>query len=75
MSHLLGIFRRIVMTLHMCDAIIEGSECGKNTVYTLKDGCITEFRMSQKCHKTVTFSSPKSTSVAEVETVCGETEM
>ena len=30
-------FRRIVMTLHMCDAIIEESEYGKNTVYTLKD--------------------------------------
>ena len=30
-------FRRIVMTLHMCDAIIEESECGKNTVYTLKN--------------------------------------
>jgi len=29
-------FRRIVMTLHMCDAIIEESECGKNVVYTLK---------------------------------------
>ena len=30
-------FRRIVMTLHICDAIIEESEYGKNTVYTLKD--------------------------------------
>jgi len=29
-------FRRIVMTLHMCDAIIEESECSKNVVYTLK---------------------------------------
>jgi len=29
-------FRRIVMTLHTCDIIIEELECGKNVVYTLK---------------------------------------
>jgi len=30
-------FRRIVMTLHMSDEIIEESEYGKNVVYSLKD--------------------------------------
>jgi len=30
-------FRRIVMTLHMSDEIVEESECGKNVVYTIKD--------------------------------------
>jgi len=29
-------FRRIVMTLHMCDSIIEEAESGKNTIYTIK---------------------------------------
>ena len=28
------------MPLHMCDAIIEESEYGKNTVYTLKDATL-----------------------------------
>lgn len=31
------IFRRIVTTLHLCDAIIEESESGKNVIYTLKN--------------------------------------
>jgi len=29
-------FHWIVMTLHMYDAIIEESECGKNVIYTVK---------------------------------------
>lgn len=33
-------FRRLVMTLHMCDAIIEESEHGRNTVYTIKTAAV-----------------------------------
>ena len=48
------------MPLHICDAIIEESEYGKNTVYTLKDatllkqeGRISAAKVPHFCRKSI----------------------